>query len=344
MMDILFYLVIMFVSILLIVLSCVVFTNAIEHLGEHLGLSNRTMGSIFAAIGTGLPETIVPIVAILGAYITHQPLEFSKQIGIGAILGSPFMISTFAIFITGVFIFIFAKMKFRDLSVNIDKKPILRDIKIFLISYTIALFASVIKFPYSKFIFALLLLSVYFTYIIRTIKKDDREDKTEEDIPLYFQIIPTNAKVHSMILILQILLSVIGIVYFSHLFVKSVIYFAQITQIHPMILSLFLAPVATELPEMLNSIIWVKGSKDNFAFANLTGAIVYQASVLTAIGVLFTDWVFNKYAFMNVLLVYASVLTFAFILFKSKKISVKILFLNGFYWLIYVIYAVLTRG
>ena len=62
-----------FVSILmilaLIVLACVVFTNAVEHLGEELNLSEGAVGSVLAAVGTALPETIVPLVAIIGAYI-----------------------------------------------------------------------------------------------------------------------------------------------------------------------------------------------------------------------------------------------------------------------------------
>ncbi len=344
-MDILIFALIMFFSILAIILSCMVFTNAIEHLGEHLGLSNRTMGSIFAAIGTGLPETIVPLVAIFGAYLTNQPLEFSKQIGIGAILGSPFMISTFAFFITGLFIVIFTKLKLRKCEIEVDKPPILRDIKFFLFVYSLALVAAFVKFPFSKFLFAAVILGAYLTYIIRTIKKDDREDKIEKDVPLYFQVIPTNSQIHSLILCIQILFGILGIVYFSHLFVKSIIFFAHLTNTNPMILSLFLAPVATELPEMINSIIWVKNSKDNFAVANLTGAIVYQASVLTAIGILFTNWIFSPDALINVILVYASVLTFMFLLLqKERKMSVKPLIFSGFYWLIYVIYVILTRG
>ena len=115
-------------------------------------------------------------------------------------------------------------------------------------------------------------------------------------------------------------------------FVNTITFFAQITQINPMILSLFLAPIATELPEIFNSIIWVKESKDNIAFANLSGAIVYQASILPAIGLLLTKWTFSIEALINVILVYASVITLYITISKCKKnIPVKIFFFNGFY-------------
>lgn len=84
-----------------IVVSCVVFTNAIEHLGKVCNLNEGAVGSILAAIGTALPETIVPLVAIFGAYLSGTSISTGQDIGIGAILGSPFLLSTLAMFITG---------------------------------------------------------------------------------------------------------------------------------------------------------------------------------------------------------------------------------------------------
>jgi cation:H+ antiporter len=47
-----------------ILVACQVFTNAIENLGEALNLNHEFTGSILAAVGTALPETILPLVAI----------------------------------------------------------------------------------------------------------------------------------------------------------------------------------------------------------------------------------------------------------------------------------------
>jgi cation:H+ antiporter len=39
----------------IILIASELFTNALEHLGERLGISEGVTGSIFAAVGTALP-------------------------------------------------------------------------------------------------------------------------------------------------------------------------------------------------------------------------------------------------------------------------------------------------
>ena len=57
-----------------------------------------------------------------------------------------------------------------------------------------------------------------------------------------------------------------------------------------LLLSLLIVPVATELPEKVNSILWIRRRKDTLAFGNITGAMVFQGSLLPAIGLLLTPW------------------------------------------------------
>jgi cation:H+ antiporter len=74
-----------------------VFTNGIEWLGLRLGLAETATGSVLAAVGTAMPETVVPLIAIfLGTK------EQGEEIGEGAILGAPFMLGTLAMFVGGV--------------------------------------------------------------------------------------------------------------------------------------------------------------------------------------------------------------------------------------------------
>jgi cation:H+ antiporter len=56
------------------------------------------------------------------------------------------------------------------------------------------------------------------------------------------------------------------------------------------LIALVLAPLATELPEKFNSVIWLRGNKDTLALGNITGAMVFQSSVPVALGLAFTDW------------------------------------------------------
>ena len=70
------------------------------------------MGSVLAAVGTALPETIIPLIAI----VSSQGGESAgDEIGIGAILGAPFMLSTLAIFVCGLSVVIFTLTKKRTL-------------------------------------------------------------------------------------------------------------------------------------------------------------------------------------------------------------------------------------
>ena len=52
------------------------------------------------------------------------------------------------------------------------------------------------------------------------------------------------------------------------------------------VLALVLAPLATELPEKFNSLIWVRQNKDTLAMGNITGAMVFQSCIPTAIGII----------------------------------------------------------
>ncbi|MBI4389541.1 MAG: sodium:calcium antiporter, partial [Nitrospinae bacterium] len=47
-------------SFVLILLAAELFTNGVEWLGDKLNLTQGAVGSILAAIGTALPETIIP--------------------------------------------------------------------------------------------------------------------------------------------------------------------------------------------------------------------------------------------------------------------------------------------
>ena len=57
--------------------------------------------------------------------------------------------------------------------------------------------------------------------------------------------------------------------------------------------ALLLSPIATEMPEMMNSIVWVRQGKMNSALANISGAMMIQATVPAAFGMFFTPWLFE---------------------------------------------------
>ena len=109
-MDIAFELITSIIFFALILFSCTLFTNAVEHLGRVLNIGECAVGSIFAAIGTALPETIVPLVAIIGGILVGNELD-GAEIGAGASLGSPFMLSSLALFLLAL-VLLFKKRNF----------------------------------------------------------------------------------------------------------------------------------------------------------------------------------------------------------------------------------------
>src|SRR2546423_12646393 len=87
----------LFASLAVILLGCDLFTNGIEWAGKKLSLSEGAVGSVLAAVGTCLPETLIAVLAIL---FGRSAGNGGEGIGIGAILRAPVMLSTLAFFIT----------------------------------------------------------------------------------------------------------------------------------------------------------------------------------------------------------------------------------------------------
>ena len=90
-------------ALIIILAGAEAFINALEHLGDRLGISDGVTGSIFAAVGTALPEAMVPVVAVFAA-TSGQPVHLGEEVGVGAILGAPMMLSTLTLFMMALFV------------------------------------------------------------------------------------------------------------------------------------------------------------------------------------------------------------------------------------------------
>ena len=106
-------------SLVVILAGSELFTNGIEWIGEGFGLSEGAVGSVLAAVGTALPETLLPLVAILSGRVTGE------DIGIGAILGAPFMLTTLAMVVIAVTVLVTARGGRRTTDLVFDV-PVLR--------------------------------------------------------------------------------------------------------------------------------------------------------------------------------------------------------------------------
>ena len=77
----------------------------------------------------------------------------------------------------------------------------------------------------------------------------------------------------------QALLALALIVVGAQIFVDAVEHTAEVAGLPASLVALVLAPLATELPEKINSVIWVRDVKDTLALGNITGAMVFQSTV-----------------------------------------------------------------
>ena len=339
-----------FILLYLITFFCEIFTNAVENLGKYFKIDDGALGSIFAAVGTALPETILPLIAVFGAYVSGNELNLGKDIGRGAVLGSPFLLSTLAFFAVGITILVMSALRKRIDIVCIDLKYFQRDLRYFLTAYTSGVIAALIPVYSVKIIIGIILLSFYFYYAVKTVKKyscnddDDcgEENNEETDRLKFMKFFGISDKFFLQILIVQLLISVAGLVLSSHFFVENLKEISALFGISAMIVSLFLAPVATELPETYNGILWSIKKKDVLAVSNISGAMVFQACIPMSVGIFFTDWSFNEEAVVNVIMVYTALIILFAGTFKSKCFTSKLFLLSGIPYFLYLLFSFLN--
>ena len=290
-MDILVFL----ASFVIILAGCEFFTNGVEWLGKRFCLSEGAVGSLLAAVGTALPETLIPLIAILlvGG-------EAGQEIGAGAILGAPFMLATLALLVCGLSVIAFRRRRGVG-KLQINGLLIRRDLKFFLIAYGIAALVAFMPHEvwYLKYGAAVLLLPIYGYYSYQTLKTGESQGESEVNA-LYlsravYRCTPRTLRKElteplTISIVVQVIASLAAIILGSYLFVGQIQDIAVAVGFPPLVLSLILCPIATELPEKFNSMLWIRERKDTFALGNITGAMVFQSCIPVTIGILLTGW------------------------------------------------------
>lgn len=314
------------VGLFFILLGAELFTNSVEWLGKRLDLGEGAVGSIFAAMGTALPETMIPVIAL----VFSSGGAKSEGIGIGAILGAPFMLSTLALFVAGITKFTCAAAgRERCRAMNVDVAAIKRDLSYFLGVLAMALLTAFINFHPLKIVIAVGLIFTYVYYVKKTLDESG-ESKGGNPAPLLLdRKVPAPGIIPILV---QLALSLAIIIGVAHVFVGALERLSLSLGISPFILTLLIAPVATELPEQFNSVIWIKHGKDILALGNITGAMVFQSTLLPALGILLTPWKINYFGIVSVVMALASALVvFLYLEFKDR-LSYKVLLCGGVFY------------
>jgi cation:H+ antiporter len=325
--------------LLLILVAAEVFTNALEHLGERLGISEGVTGSLFAAVGTAMPESIVPLVALLAG--GDNP-DINAAIGVGAILGAPLMLSTLSLSLMGLSV-----VRKRGLRGHLrpERSGLERDLAFFLIAFGIALAALFVptRLDWLRALCAVLLVLTYFVYALLTLgvsaKLVENGHGTQAHAKMY--LCRLGMADNMVIVMFQMLFGLVLLVAGARGFVHGVEEASALIGLSPLLLSLLLIPIATELPEKVNSILWIRRDKDTLAFGNITGAMVFQGSILPAIGLMMTPWRANPEVLVGVLVTYGAALWLYWLARRSGGLRIWHLCVNG---LLYVVYIVVMVG
>lgn len=275
------------VALIVVFLAAEVFTNALEHLGERMGVSEGVTGSIFAAVGTAMPETIIPIVAIIAGGASEA---INHEVGLGAILGAPFMLATLSIGLMGWFA---GRKRGWDTVLTPEASGMKRDMSVFLIGYLLVIAAALLPedWEQAKVGFALSLFLVYFLYLLATIKASrqlvEEGHGTEADNGLHTARLFGNS---TLTAVMQLIAGLVLLVVGAKMFVHGVELASSIMGVSALVLSLLIVPIATELPEKVNSILWVRKGRDTLALGNITGAMVFQGTVIPATAMMLMPW------------------------------------------------------
>ncbi len=296
-------------SFAIVLSGALLFTNAVEWLGHVLGLGEGAVGSVLAAVGTATPETLIAIIAILSAEAG------SEDVAIGAIVGAPFLLGTLAMGLIGLFAYLYRRRRPQGVGLDAHAPTLERDLLFFLAFFALAGALAwgppvAVRVPVG-----IAFLLAYALYVRRTLRSSGDVQGEESLDPLYFdrRSDRTAGKPPVVLCLAQLLVGLGAMVGGAHLFVEELLEIADSLGVDALVLALVLAPLATELPEKVNSFFWVREGKDALALGNVSGAMVFQSTIPIGIGLMFTHWSLTANAILSIglglaggLLAYAS--------------------------------------
>src|SRR5690349_3731582 len=283
------------VSFAIVLTGALIFTNAVEWIGHRLEVGVGAVGSVLAAVGTAMPETLIAIVALLDVS------EGSEDIAVGAIVGAPFLLATLAMGLVGLFAYMYRDKRDQGLQLNVHRETLERDLLFFLVLFAIA--GALAWGPPApvRITVGVAFLLAYVGYIALTLPGAGQVQSEESLNPLIFERRAERREDPSMLLcVVQLLVGLGAMVGGAHLFVEELLNLAESIGAEPLVLALILAPLATELPEKVNSFFWVREGKDALALGNISGAMVFQSMIPVGIGLMFTDWELSGNAILSI--------------------------------------------
>ncbi|MGE7136487.1 sodium:calcium antiporter [Luteibacter sp. NPDC031894] len=266
--------------------ACEYFVNGVEWFGRKLNLGSTTTGTVLAAFGTALPESAVTFVAVIFGKTPE-----ARDIGVGAALGGPLVLATIAYAVVGFALYAGRKrLKRGDLRVRVDNRRLARDQSWFLGIFIVKIGLGLVAFAWKPWLGVLFLLAYAF-YVWREMRDDTSAPEDEALEPLTFRRDDPDPPMGWVLL--QTGLALLVIAAASRTFVWQLESLGAFLHLSPHLVALVLSPVATELPETVNALIWVRQGKERLALANISGAMMIQATIPSSLALFATPWLFD---------------------------------------------------
>ncbi|WP_283147667.1 sodium:calcium antiporter [Silvimonas soli] len=317
-----------FISALAIYLACEYFVNGIEWCGRHMKLGATAVGTVLAAFGTALPESAVTFTAVV-----FGKTDQARDIGVGAAMGGPLVLATVAYAVVGGALWLNRRRLQRaDRLVQVDHKRLAHDQLAFLSIFVFKVALGLVAFTIKPWL-GVLFLAAYAIYVWREITSAETAPEEEELEPLKLR--PQNASMGWAALQSLLALGVIAVA--SHTFVAQLESIGAALGIAPHIVALLLSPVATELPEIMNTLIWVRQGKERLALANISGAMMIQATIPSALGLFFTPWRFDGPLLVSGIIT-ACAIVVLWNLFRRGQVDSRKLVAVGLLYAVFAVY------
>jgi len=275
-------------SAVVIYLACEFFVNGVEWVGQRFGVSQTAVGTVLAAFGTALPESVVTLVAVV-----FGKTPDAKDIGVGAALGGPLALSTLAYAVVGVMFLLDRSRHQKKIAQEFSTTRLAHDQAWFLVVFVFKVGLGLAAFAWKPWL-GCLFLAAYALYVWRELKGEGLEIDSCEGLEREaLKLRPHDEHPATAWAVLQTVGALVVIFFASQLFVHQLETVGPWLGMSPQLVALLLSPIATELPEILNAVIWVRQGKTSLALGNISGAMMIQATVPSALGLFFTPWLLS---------------------------------------------------
>ena len=283
------HVVILLACALAIYFSCEWFVNAVEWLGQRLNLGSMAVGTVLAAFGTALPESVVALVAV-----TTGATADVRNIGVGAAMGGPLVLATVAYGVTGAMLLLRRRTRSREKvlvgvgaaslvarsvvepdstdpgaawSIGSQTERLAHDQPWFLAVFVFKVALGLVVFAWKPW------LGVAVPRGLRRLLSGARLAAASAERRREGELEPLKLRPHAM------LPSTApgpccrrwarwAVIFFaSQLFVHQLEAVGPWLGLSPQLVALLLSPIATELPEILNAVIWVRQGKTGWRSA-----------------------------------------------------------------------------